>query len=390
MGSVTPYETKSGRRYRARWWSDERKQVELGGFRTKRDAQQHLASVDVAMARGEYVNPRAARVTVTELAPAWLAKKRALKPSAYVPLETAWRVYVEPRWGDVAVGRIKQTAVEAWITEIGDGTAVTARVRRDHEGKPRSATTVLRALGVLAGILDDAVKDSRITKNPARGADNRPRKQSTKTRRYLTHDEVSRFAEAAPDATRSTLIRTLAYTGLRWGEAIGLRMRDLNMLRRRINVNRTATEVEGVIHVTPPKSWEKRSVPFPEFLAIAIARQCEGKGPDDLVFADATTGSFLSRPDTSESRQSWFLTSLRTAGLERLTPHDLRHTAASLAISAGANVKAVQRMLGHKSAAMTLDTYTDLFEDDLDAVAERLHEHASASTDVGKLWGQAR
>ena len=52
-----------------------------------------------------------------------------------------------------------------------------------------------------------------------------------------------------------------------------------------------------------------------------------------------------------------------------MTPHDLRHTAASLAISAGANVKAVQRMLGHASASMTLDVYSDLFDDDLDAVA---------------------
>jgi len=60
------------------------------------------------------------------------------------------------------------------------------------------------------------------------------------------------------------------------------------------------------------------------------------------------------------------------AGLEGLTPHELRHTAASLAVSAGANVKAVQRMLGHASAAMTLDVYSGLFDDDLDGVAERL------------------
>lgn len=60
-------------------------------------------------------------------------------------------------------------------------------------------------------------------------------------------------------------------------------------------------------------------------------------------------------------------------------PHDLRHTAASLAISAGANVKAVQRMLGHASAAMTLDTYAELFEDDLDSVAVALDSQRSAS-----------
>lgn len=58
----------------------------------------------------------------------------------------------------------------------------------------------------------------------------------------------------------------------------------------------------------------------------------------------------------------------------RVTPHDLRHTAASLAISAGANVKAVQTMLGHASAAMTLDRYADLFPDDLDAVAVALNK----------------
>ena len=60
--------------------------------------------------------------------------------------------------------------------------------------------------------------------------------------------------------------------------------------------------------------------------------------------------------------------------MEGLTPHELRHTAASLAVSAGANVKAVQRLLGHASAAMTLDVYSGLFDDDLDAVADRMDE----------------
>ena len=59
--------------------------------------------------------------------------------------------------------------------------------------------------------------------------------------------------------------------------------------------------------------------------------------------------------------------------MQAITPHDLRHTCASLAISAGVNVLALQRMLGHKSAKVTLDTYADLFDDDLDAVAVTLH-----------------
>jgi integrase len=66
-----------------------------------------------------------------------------------------------------------------------------------------------------------------------------------------------------------------------------------------------------------------------------------------------------------------------------VTPDDLRHSAASLAVSAGANVKAVQRMLGHASAAMTLDVYADLFDDDLEAVATAL-DAARARESVGK------
>lgn len=67
---------------------------------------------------------------------------------------------------------------------------------------------------------------------------------------------------------------------------------------------------------------------------------------------------------------------LRESGIPRVTPHELRHTAASLAVQSGANVKAVQRMLGHASAAMTLDVYADLFDDDLDVLAQRLDSAA--------------
>jgi integrase len=63
----------------------------------------------------------------------------------------------------------------------------------------------------------------------------------------------------------------------------------------------------------------------------------------------------------------WFAKAVIESGVPRTTPHDLRHTTASLAVSAGANVKAVQKMLGHASAAMTLDIYADLFDDDLEA-----------------------
>lgn len=80
----------------------------------------------------------------------------------------------------------------------------------------------------------------------------------------------------------------------------------------------------------------------------------------------------------SNSQDGWFAAAVKRAMIEdpsfsRVTPHDLRHTAASLAISSGANVLAVQRMLGHASAAMTLDTHADLLDEDLDNVAAALN-----------------
>jgi integrase len=102
----------------------------------------------------------------------------------------------------------------------------------------------------------------------------------------------------------------------------------------------------------------------------ALALATAGKGPDDFVFQAPKGGALM----LQNFRRSVFDPAVRAAGLEDVTPHDLRHTAASLAVSAGANVKAVQRLLGHASAAMTLDVYSGLFDDDLDAVADRLDE----------------
>jgi integrase len=81
----------------------------------------------------------------------------------------------------------------------------------------------------------------------------------------------------------------------------------------------------------------------------------------------------------------WFAKAVIESGVPRTTPHDLRHTTASLAVSAGANVKAVQKMLGHASAAMTLDIYADLFDDDLEAVAVALDDARSRAS-VAKMW----
>ncbi|MHA6695634.1 tyrosine-type recombinase/integrase [Homoserinimonas sp. A520] len=128
------------------------------------------------------------------------------------------------------------------------------------------------------------------------------------------------------------------------------------------------------IYVGTPKTHEKRSVPYPARLAPLIGAACASKGPDGLLFGNGRDAH------EGRGRRSRLVCHPRATCPEDRSAdaarhlHDLRHTAASLAISSGANVKAVERMLGHASAAMTLDTYADLFDDELDAVASKLNE----------------
>ena len=169
-----------------------------------------------------------------------------------------------------------------------------------------------------------------------------------------------------------TVVRFVAYTGLRWGEMAALRVQDFDMLRRRVNVSCSVTESGGLVWSTP-KTHERRSVPFPAILADELAASMVGKARDALVFTDMR-GGVLRNSNWRARVFAPAVAKCQKAGesFPTITPHDLRHTAASVAVSAGANVKAVQRMLGHAKATMTLDTYADLFDTDLDDVADRL------------------
>lgn len=355
MGSVESYTTKRGRRYRVRYRDPDHRSREKGGFARKIDAEEYLAGVTVAASRGEYIDPGAARATIGELATDWLANQTHLKPSSFRPVEIAWRVHVAPAWERRRVGDVRHSDVQTWVTRL-------------YDNGSSSATTVLRAHGVLAGILDVAVRDRRIRVNPARGV-NLPKKRR-KARAYLSHRQVDLLARHAGD--KAPVVLLLAYTGLRWGEATGLRVRHTDRERRRLLVEENAVNVGDVVVVGTPKSSESRSVPYPSFLDDAIATWSAGKPRDSILI-----GNGLAHIRPPDGRRGWFVGALRRCRtldptFPTMTLHDLRHTAASLAISAGANVKAVQRMLGHASAAVTLDVYGDLFEDDLDAVSVNL------------------
>lgn len=359
MATIEEYTAGGKTLYRVRYRTPDRKQTSKRGFKTKRDANDFLHSIEASKTQGTFVDPADSKATIAVLGDAWLKGQSHLKPSSRRPVESAWRLYVEPYWGTRSIGTIKHSEVQAWVAKL------TADL---------SPTSVLRIYGVLAGILDVAVKDRRLPSNPARGV-NLPRKTAMR-KTYLTHEQVARLAAAA--GRHALVVEVLAYTGLRWGEVTGLRVRDVDVVQRRLNVHENAVMVGSKVHVGTPKTHASRSVPYPAFLADELSKVVASRpSQESIVFGDGFDHMRL-----PNSRDGWFAASVKRVqaidpSFPKVTPHSLRHTAASLAISAGANVKAVQRMLGHASAAMTLDVYSDLFDDDLNAVADALDQARS-------------
>lgn len=357
MATIEPYETKKGRRYRVRYTKPDRKPTDRRGFRTKREAQIFLNTVEVSKIEGNYVDPTKGKITVGELGAHWL-KTVSVKPSSRIVYETALRVHIYPEFGALAVNRVQRSQVRHWVSALSE---------------KRKARTVRRAHYVLQAVLQVAVDDYLVSRNPASGIKNLPALSQRKNV-YLTYEQVEKVARAADEhhlkqqrGRYGFVIYIAAYMGLRWNEIATLTPDDVDLKSRRVKVR---AEVS--------KNGRERSVGYPKFMHDQFRALTLKAEPDGLLIPD------LAEP---KNQESWFLSVRKKAGLaEGFVFHDLRHSAASFAVSAGASVKVVQNMLGHSSAAMTLDVYSDLFDTDVDDVAERMDR--ARKQIMGKTWAE--
>lgn len=319
-------------------------------FKRKLDAQRWLDDVTTAVTTGLYVDPGRSRVTVGDWARRWLDTKVDLKPSTRARYEGLLRVNVLPRWGDTRLADVTHESVAARVAELS--------------GSGLSAATVRQAHRVLSLAFSLAVRDNRLARNPA---DHVPLPRAAKSEKvFLTVDQVEQLAVAAGEYR--LVIHFLAYTGVRFGELAALRVRRVDLMRRRAEVAEAVAEVGGRAVFSTPKSHQVRSVPIPRFLVDELAQHVADKQPEDFVFTSPRGGLLR----LQNFRHAVFDRAASDAGLDGLTPHGLRHTAASLAITSGADVKVVQQMLGHASATMTLDLYGHLYGDRLDEVADHM------------------
>lgn len=189
---------------------------------------------------------------------------------------------------------------------------------------------------------------------------------------FLSYSEVESLVRAAEKTTGraadAMMIELMAFAGLRPGEVVALQIQHVDLPARRIKIRRTATiDIHGSAIFGEPKHGERREVPIAPHLVPELEQLVEGK-PATAPLVDSARGQFI---NIHNWRGRVWAKAVEAAGLadRNLSPKALRHTSASMAIAAGADVKVVQRMLDHADASMTLNTYADLWPDRLDEVS---------------------
>lgn len=344
--------TSSGRvRWRVRYRTPDYRQRSRT-FDRRRDAEAFEAETRGRVRRGDFVDPQRGRITVAGL---WAEYERSgmthLRRTTQQNYRAAFR-HVLAEFAPWPVAKVEHADVAEWVTMLST---------------TKGPETVRYAHRVFCLVLDYGMRTRRLSRNVARGV--RLPSRPPARERILTAPQVDTLAEKLGE--QGDLVLGMAYLGLRWSELAGLRVGDVDLVRNRVRIIERATEVGGRLDVDAPKSVASaRQVAIPEFLREVLAARVDGRDRGDLVFP-APGGGHL-RNGNWRNRSGWN-EATQALGLAGLTPHDLRRTFGSLARSAGADLRWIQKAMGHASITTTARIYAHLYDDELDAVAAALN-----------------
>jgi integrase len=324
-------------------------------------------------------------MTVAQFVERWLvAVSPTVRRTTAASYADVLRGHVVSRLGDVRLSKVTPFVLAQLYSDLSTSG------RRVGSGglAPRTVRYVHR---VLSHALSDAVRWGLLPRNPATAV-SPPRASNREMATWSPHDVRRFFAGVAGDRTY-TLWVVLAMTGMRRGEVLGLRWRDVDLERRRLNVVQTLVEVDYEVIVSEPKTGSgRRVVVVAPFTARVLALHRDSQRAErldlgldndaELVFTKAD-----GRPLQPQNVSQAFENLVRRHALPRIRLHDLRHTAATLALIAGVPTKVVSERLGHANVQITLDLYTHvtdaLQEDTATKVAALIiGDDADASTDA--------
>lgn len=365
---------KHGPGWRIREQVGGRKLTIESGYPTKTAAKAAIARMKTDRWRGDYIDPKAGRVTLNEWVDAWWPSYAAtLKPTTQRTEGSRVRNHIRPFFGELPLEEIDTLAVQRFVSALTLGSDGLRKI---------SPKTIRNVHAILHKVLDAAVAQRLIRVNPA--VSPRLPKVRRQEMRFLTTPEIGRLLAATPEYWRP-LVALLVATGLRYGEATALRVGRVDVLAGRLEVLETMHDgIGGVPLFTDPKSERsRRVVPFPRKLGHVLAPLLVGKDREDLVFTDLDGV----RPVTRNFRQRVWPRILDKAGLGRVRLHDLRHTHAAHLISKGRPLTAISRRMGHASISVTSDVYGHLTDEVDEGILAAVDDMLPDLDDGGDLGG---
>jgi integrase len=339
--------------------TEERRRETKAGFATQKECQQAMNKLLVAVEQQSYAVPTKASVR-EYLTKEWLpAVKATIRPSTYNSYVQHVECHITPHIGSVKLAKLTGSQVNALYAKLAESG------RKDGKSG-LSPMTIHHVHSCLHKACKDAVRWGHISRNPLDAADP-PRKQGDGSREMQTwtKEELKAFLESVADERLAALWHTISMTGMRRGEAIGLRWSDVDLEAGRLSVRRALIPTNREVVVSEPKTAKGRRVialdaTTVEVLKAQAARQLDEQKEWDeawvetgLVFT-AENGAALD----PESVSRYWRQAAKKAMLPQIRLHDLRHTHATLALQAGIHPKVVSERLGHATVSITLDTYS--------------------------------
>jgi integrase len=381
-----------------------RRQAKRGGFVTEAQASEALTKALEQVRTGTYIER--SRVTVAEYLDEWLAGKTKLRPNSRKSYGEHIRMYFKPAFGHIRLTDLRENHIEALYAAmrlIGTDDAdpddpLQRRLLEERTSKvrPLSDASIKRAHATLMSALNTAVKRRRLEVNRAFFVEvptgRRPkavvwtderveRWKATGERPAVavwTAEQTGRFLDAALAHERLyPIYHLIAYRGLRRGEAVGAARRELSLKDGTLRITQALVQVGWELQVSDPKTdGSERTVSLDAGSISVLKRWIAIQDAEREVLGSAwqDTGLLFTREDGSavhpDAVTVAFHRIAEEAGLPPIRLHDLRHTAASLALQAGVAMKVVSEQLGHSALAITADTYTSVLPEVSAAAAE--------------------
>jgi integrase len=326
-------------------------------FPSRADAKAWLAETETDIRRGSWIDPTMASTKIGVLAEHWLKATHTKRVGSIVRDRSILNTHILPVLGDRGVGSVTRAEVQQLVNDWAAHAA---------------ASTVVRQYACLRALFSYAEECELIPRSPCRNI--RVPEAHPRDSLILDDDQITQLGDALGHY-RPMLY--LALLGLRWGEIAGLRVGDVDFLRGSLTVTRQRTRGEKgrMVEHDPKTRAGRRSLSLPAWMTKMLAdhlaqRSLTGDAPDVLLFA-SPKGEPL---HYSNWRRNCWIPARDAAGLGELTFHDLKHTAATLLVEEGVDVKTAQSRLGHANPQTTLRIYAQVTERADRSAADKIGE----------------